>query len=253
MLVVSVAFYGMSTFEGPLMSIKAVNSLSHYTDWTIGHVHSGALGWVGFVSFGAIYCLVPWLWNRAALYSKLVEWHFWIATLGIVLYITAMWVSGIMQGLMWRAYDSLGFLEVLLRRDREAMHPFYVIRALGGVLFLTGSLIMAYNLWRTVVAGRAAVDEPNSRARRGPRPRHPSRIRRRAMSWKHAIFEKNSIVLLGRHPDGRLDRRPRADRPALLPREHDREGEGHAALHAARARPAATSTSARAATTATAR
>jgi cytochrome c oxidase cbb3-type subunit I len=153
MMVVSVAFYGMSTFEGPLMSVKAVNSLSHYTDWTIGHVHSGALGWVGFVSFGAIYCLVPWLWNKRELYSvKLVNWHFWIATIGIVLYISAMWVSGIMQGLMWRAYTSLGFLEYSFIETVEAMHPFYVVRALGGALFLVGALIMAFNLWKTVTS-----------------------------------------------------------------------------------------------------
>ncbi|MDH2347179.1 MULTISPECIES: cytochrome-c oxidase, cbb3-type subunit I [unclassified Bradyrhizobium] len=151
MLVVSVAFYGMSTFEGPMMAIKVVNSLSHYTDWTIGHVHSGALGWVGFVSFGALYCLVPWAWNRKQLYSlKLVNWHFWIATLGIVLYISAMWVSGILQGLMWRAYTSLGFLEYSFIETVEAMHPFYIIRAAGGGLFLIGALIMAYNLWMTV-------------------------------------------------------------------------------------------------------
>ena len=151
MLVVSVAFYGMATFEGPLMSVKAVNSLSHYTDWTVGHVHSGALGWVGYVSFGAIYCLVPWLWNRERLYSlKLVNWHFWISTIGIVLYISAMWVSGILQGLMWRAYTKLGFLEYSFIETVEAMHPFYVIRALGGALFLVGALIMVWNLWRTV-------------------------------------------------------------------------------------------------------
>ena len=143
MMVVSVAFYGMATFEGPLMSIKSVNSLSHYTDWTIGHVHSGALGWVGFISFGAIYCLVPWLWNRQRLYSlKLVNWHFWISTIGIVLYITSMWVSGILQGLMWRAYTSLGFLEYSFIETVEAMHPFYVIRAIGGSLFLAGALLM---------------------------------------------------------------------------------------------------------------
>jgi cytochrome c oxidase cbb3-type subunit 1 len=159
MLVVSVAFYGMSTFEGPLMSIKVVNSLSHYTDWTIGHVHSGALGWVGFVSFGALYCLVPWIWERKALYSlKLVSWHFWIATIGIVLYISAMWVSGILQGLMWRAYTSLGFLEYSFIESVEAMHPFYIIRALGGALFLIGALIMAYNLWMTVRVGEALVE-----------------------------------------------------------------------------------------------
>jgi cytochrome c oxidase cbb3-type subunit 1 len=150
MMVVSVAFYGMSTFEGPLMSIRAVNSLSHYTDWTIGHVHSGALGWVGYVSFGALYCLVPWLWRRQSLYSNaLVEWHFWISTIGILLYITAMWVSGIMQGLMWRAYNDFGFLEHSFVETVAAMHPYYVIRLLGGVLFLIGSLIMVYNLWRT--------------------------------------------------------------------------------------------------------
>jgi len=160
MLVVSVAFYGMSTFEGPVMSVKAVNSLSHYTDWTIGHVHSGALGWVGFVSFGAIYCLVPWLWKRERLYSMaLVSWHFWIATIGIVLYITAMWVSGILQGLMWRAYDAQGFLEYSFAETVAAMHPFYVIRALGGVLFLVGALIMVYNCWMTI-KGRVRESEP---------------------------------------------------------------------------------------------
>jgi len=154
MMVVSVAFYGMSTFEGPMMSVKAVNSLSHYTDWTIGHVHSGALGWVGFVSFGAIYCLVPWLWQKKQLYSlKLVNWHFWVSTIGIVLYVSAMWVSGILQGLMWRAYTSLGFLEYSFIETVEAMHPFYVIRAIGGLLFVIGSLLMAWNLWMTVKSG----------------------------------------------------------------------------------------------------
>ncbi|TWB93157.1 cytochrome c oxidase cbb3-type subunit 1 [Bradyrhizobium macuxiense] len=155
MMVVSVAFYGMSTFEGPMMAIKVVNSLSHYTDWTIGHVHSGALGWVGFVSFGALYCLIPWLWNRQLYSLKLVNWHFWISTIGIVLYISAMWVSGILQGLMWRAYTSLGFLEYSFIESVEAMHPFYIIRAAGGALFLIGALIMAVNLWMTVNAGKA--------------------------------------------------------------------------------------------------
>jgi len=150
MLAISVAFYGMSTFEGPVMSIKAVNALSHYTDWTIGHVHSGALGWVGFVSFGALYILAPIAFGQAKLYSqRLVSLHFWVATLGIVLYIAAMWVSGIMQGLMWRAYDKLGFLEYSFAETVDAMHPFYVIRALGGGLFVAGSLIMAYNIWMT--------------------------------------------------------------------------------------------------------
>jgi cytochrome c oxidase cbb3-type subunit 1 len=150
-MVASVAFYGMSTFEGPMMSIKAVNSLSHYTDWTIGHVHSGALGWVALISFGAIYYLVPNLWKRPRLYSlRLVTYHFWISTIGIVLYITAMWISGIMQGLMWRAYDSLGFLQYSFIETVEAMHPYYVIRAMGGTLFLLGALIMVYNLWKTI-------------------------------------------------------------------------------------------------------
>jgi cytochrome c oxidase cbb3-type subunit 1 len=149
-LVTSVGFYGMSTFEGPVMSIRAVNSLSHYTDWTIGHVHSGALGWVAFVSFGAVYYLVPRLWGQKGLYSlKLVSYHYWIATIGIVLYITSMWISGIMQGLMWRAYDELGFLQYSFIETVEAMHPYYVIRALGGLLFLIGALVMVYNLLRT--------------------------------------------------------------------------------------------------------
>jgi len=151
MMVVAIAFYGMSTFEGPLMSIRTVNALSHYTDWTIGHVHSGALGWVGFISFGAIYCLVPWLWKKDRLYSNaLVEWHFWIATTGIVLYITAMWVSGIMEGLMWREYTPDGFLANSFIETVAAKHVENVIRALGGLMFLSGTLIMAYNLWRTV-------------------------------------------------------------------------------------------------------
>ena len=154
MMVVSIAFYGMSTFEGPMMSIKAVNSLSHYTDWTIGHVHSGALGWVAYISFGAIYCLVPWLWNKREVYSlKLVNWHFWISTIGIVVYISSMWVAGILQGLMWRSYTKLGFLEYSFIETTEALHPMYVIRAIGGVMFLVGALIMAYNLYRTIVDG----------------------------------------------------------------------------------------------------
>ncbi len=153
MLVVSVAFYGMSTFEGPMMAIKVVNALSHYTDWTVGHVHSGAMGWVGMVSFGVIYCLVPWLWGRERLYSMaLVSWHFWLATIGILLYITSMWVSGILQGLMWRAYDSLGFLEYSFVETVQAMHPFYAIRATGGLFFLLGALIMVYNVIMTVRA-----------------------------------------------------------------------------------------------------
>ena len=160
MLVISVAFYGMSTFEGPVMSIRAVNALSHYTDWTVGHVHSGALGWVGFVSFGALYCLVPWLWKKAGMWSKaLVDWHFWIATFGILLYITSMWVAGIMQGLMWRAYNSLGFLEYSFVETVEAMHISYIIRAVGGLLYLAGALIMIYNVYRTIRSEETEADE----------------------------------------------------------------------------------------------
>ena len=156
MMVVSVAFYGMATFEGPMMSVKSVNSLSHYTNWTIGHVHSGALGWVAYISFGAIYALVPWLWNRKGLYSlRLVNWHFWISSLGIVLYVSSMWVAGILQGLMWRVYTPLGFLEYSFIETVAAMHPFYIIRALGGVLFLGGAVLMAVNIWLTIARPEA--------------------------------------------------------------------------------------------------
>ncbi len=151
LLAVSVAFYGMATFEGPLMAVRYVNALSHYTDWTIGHVHAGALGWNGMVTFGALYCMVPWLWKKKDLYSlRMVEWHFWLSTIGIIFYITAMWVSGIMQGLMWRAYTDLGFLEYSFIETVKAMHPYYVIRAIGGTLYLLGMFVMAYNAWQTI-------------------------------------------------------------------------------------------------------
>lgn len=150
-MIISLAFYGMSTFEGPLMSIKSVNSLSHYTDWTIGHVHSGALGWVAFISFGAIYHLVPVLWNRKEMYSmRLVNIHLWVATIGIVLYITSMWIAGIMQGLMWRSYDAQGFLEYSFVETVAAMHPYYIIRSLGGLLYVGGMIIMIYNCVKTI-------------------------------------------------------------------------------------------------------
>ena len=150
-LITAVAFYGMSTFEGPLMAIKTVNALSHYTDWTIGHVHSGALGWVALISFGSLYHLFPVLWGKKQLHSmKLVSTHFWLASIGIVLYITAMWIAGIMQGLMWRSYDEMGFLQYSFIETVVALHPLYITRALGGLFFLTGALIMAYNLYKTV-------------------------------------------------------------------------------------------------------
>jgi cytochrome c oxidase cbb3-type subunit 1 len=160
MMVISVAFYGMSTFEGPMMSIKSVNSLSHYTDWTIGHVHSGALGWVGMISMACMYHLIPRLWGQKEVYSlRLVSWHVWLATLGIVVYASAMWVSGIMQGLMWREYDANGFLVYSFAETVEAMHPYYVIRTVGGLLFLVGSLIMVYNIYRTI-RGSQPVTQP---------------------------------------------------------------------------------------------
>ncbi|WP_421578125.1 cytochrome-c oxidase, cbb3-type subunit I [Shinella sp. M31] len=152
MMVMAIAFYGMATFEGPMMSIKSVNSLSHYTDWTIGHVHSGALGWNGLITFGAIYFLVPKLWKRERLYSiRMVNWHFWLATLGIVVYAAVMWVAGIQQGLMWREYDAQGFLVYSFAETVAAMFPYYVLRAVGGGLFLLGALIMAYNVTMTIL------------------------------------------------------------------------------------------------------
>ncbi|MCV0397175.1 MAG: cytochrome-c oxidase, cbb3-type subunit I [Rhizobiaceae bacterium] len=160
MMVAAIAFYGMSTFEGPVMSIKAVNSLSHYTDWTIGHVHSGALGWVGLISFAAVYHMVPKLWGRERLYSvRMVTWHFWLAMLGIVVYAAVMWVSGIMQGLMWREYDEQGFLVYSFAETVQAMYPYYVMRAFGGALYLAGALIMAFNIWMTI-AGRQREEAP---------------------------------------------------------------------------------------------
>jgi len=150
-LVVSLSFYGMSTFEGPMMSIKTVNALSHYTDWTIGHVHSGALGWVALVSIGAIYFLVPKVFNREQMYSiKLIDTHFWISTIGIVLYIAAMWIAGVMQGLMWRAVNDDGTLTYSFVESLEATIPYYIVRLLGGLLFFVGMLLMAYNVYKTI-------------------------------------------------------------------------------------------------------
>jgi cytochrome c oxidase cbb3-type subunit 1 len=157
-LVVSLSFYGMSTFEGPMMAIKTVNALSHYTDWTIGHVHSGALGWVAMVSIGSLYHLVPVLFNQGRMYStSLVNVHFWLATIGTVLYIVSMWISGVMQGLMWRAVNSDGTLTYSFVESLEASYPFYFVRFLGGCFFLTGMLIMAYNVLRTVKAPKDSL------------------------------------------------------------------------------------------------
>jgi cytochrome c oxidase cbb3-type subunit I len=154
-LVMALAFYAMSTFEGPVMSAKTVNALSHYTDWTIGHVHSGALGWVAMVSIGAIYHMVMKLWNTEMYSMKLINFHFWLATIGTVLYIVAMWVSGIMQGLMWRAYDEYGMLAYTFAESVSAMHPYYVMRTIGGVLFTSGAVVMLYNIVMTLKMAKA--------------------------------------------------------------------------------------------------
>jgi cytochrome c oxidase cbb3-type subunit I len=159
-LIVSLSFYGMSTFEGPMMSIKTVNALSHYTDWTIGHVHSGALGWVAMVSIGAMYFLIPRMFGREQMYSvKLIDVHFWVSTIGVVLYIAAMWIAGVMQGLMWRAVNDDGTLTYSFVESLNATYPFYFVRFLGGVVFLFGMFIMAYNVIRTV-SGQRAVEAP---------------------------------------------------------------------------------------------
>jgi cytochrome c oxidase cbb3-type subunit I len=152
-LIVSLSFYGMSTFEGPMMSIKTVNALSHYTDWTIGHVHSGALGWVGLITMGSMYFLVPRLFGRERMYSiPAIEVHFWLATIGIVLYAVAMWISGVTQGLMWRAVEPDGTLTYTFVESVKASYPYYYLRLLGGVLYLTGMLIMAWNVAMTIRA-----------------------------------------------------------------------------------------------------
>jgi cytochrome c oxidase cbb3-type subunit 1 len=154
-LIVSLSFYGMSTFEGPMMSIKTVNSLSHYTDWTIGHVHSGALGWVGLISMGSLYHLIPRMYGRTKMFSvKAIELHFWVATIGIVLYIAAMWIAGVMQGLMWRATNPDGTLVYTFVESVKATYPFYVVRLIGGLLYLGGMLIMAWNVVKTMRIGR---------------------------------------------------------------------------------------------------
>jgi cytochrome c oxidase cbb3-type subunit 1 len=158
-LIVSLSFYGMSTFEGPMMAIKSVNALSHYTDWTVGHVHSGALGWVAMVSIGAIYHLIPNLYNQGRMYSiKLINTHFWLHTIGVVLYIVAMWISGIMQGMMWRAVNTDGTLTYSFVQSLEASYPFYLMRFIGGCFVVTGMLVMAYNVVKTIRAKDGALE-----------------------------------------------------------------------------------------------
>ena len=159
-MIVALSFYGMSTFEGPMMSIKTVNSLSHYTDWTIGHVHSGALGWVAMISIGSLYSVTPRLFALEKMHSiRLVNLHFWLATLGVVFYAASMWIAGVMQGLMWRAVNADGTLTYSFVQSLEATRPYYMGRLFGGLMFLLGMLIMAYNVYRTIRAGSAQVEE----------------------------------------------------------------------------------------------
>ncbi len=161
-MMVAAVFYGLSTFEGSFMAIRAVNSLSHYTDWTVGHVHAGALGWVAMITFGSIYALVPWMWKRKTMYSpRLIEVHFWLALAGTVIYVFAMWNSGIIQGLMWRTYNESGTLAYSFIDSLVAMHPYYVARALGGLLFLIGAVVGSYNVWMTIRAARLEANAHN--------------------------------------------------------------------------------------------
>jgi cytochrome c oxidase cbb3-type subunit 1 len=173
LMVMALAFYGMATFEGPMLSIKSVNSLSHYTDWTIGHVHAGALGWNGMISFAAVYFLVPRLWKRERLYSlRWVNWHFWMATVGIVFYAASMWVAGITQGLMWREYGADGYLVNSFVDTVAALHPMFVLRAFGGTLYLAGAVLMVANVWLTVL-GRQRAEKPMHQAEFNPAADRP--------------------------------------------------------------------------------
>ncbi len=173
MMVMALAFYGMSTFEGPMLSIKSVNSLSHYTDWTIGHVHSGALGWNGMITFACIYYLVPRLWQRERMYSlRMINWHFWCATVGIVFYAASMWVAGITQGLMWREYGADGYLVNSFADTVAALHPMYLMRGFGGLLYLSGAVIMVCNMWLTL-AGKLRDEAPMRDAAYDPEADRP--------------------------------------------------------------------------------
>jgi cytochrome c oxidase cbb3-type subunit 1 len=158
-MVVALSFYGMSTFEGPMMSIKTVNSLSHYTDWTVGHVHSGALGWVAMITIGCIYSLLPRLYGKKEMYSvRAIDWHFWTTTIGVVLYVASMWIAGVMQGLMWRATNDDGSLTYSFIEALNATYPYYAVRLLGGVLVLSGMFLMAWNVRKTATQGARISD-----------------------------------------------------------------------------------------------
>jgi len=163
-MMVAAVFYGLSTFEGSFMAIRAVNSLSHYTDWTVGHVHAGALGWVAMITFGSFYALVPWMWKQERMYSpKLVEVHFWCALSGAIIYVFAMWNSGIIQGLMWRTYNDSGTLAFSFIDSLVKMHPYYIARAVGGLFFLIGAVVGAYNIAMTIRMARLQerADKPD--------------------------------------------------------------------------------------------
>lgn len=171
-MMAAAVFYGLSTFEGSFMAIRPVNSLSHYTDWTVGHVHAGALGWVAMITFGSIYTLTPWIWRKERMYSNgLIEAHFWLAIVGTMIYVFAMWNSGIIQGLMWRAYNTDGTLAYSFIDSVAAMKPYYVARAIGGLMFLSGAIICAYNVWKTAKlpsVSEYAPDKPPLPARGRP-------------------------------------------------------------------------------------
>jgi cytochrome c oxidase cbb3-type subunit 1 len=159
-MMVAAVFYGLSTFEGSFLAIRAVNSLSHYTDWTVGHVHAGALGWVAMITFGSIYALVPWMWKRERMYSAgLVEVHFWLALAGTIIYVFAMWNSGIIQGLMWRTYNDSGTLQFSFIDSMVAMHPYYIARTIGGLFFLLGAIVGSYNIFMTIRQAREPYAE----------------------------------------------------------------------------------------------
>ncbi len=160
-MIVAISFYMIATFEGPMMSIKTVNSLSHYTDWTIGHVHAGALGWVAMISIGSIYALTPRLLGLKAMYStKWIDTHFWVHTLGVVFYIASMWIAGVMQGLMWRATNADGTLTYSFVEALNATYPYYLVRLGGGLLVLAGMVLMAVNTWKTYQMAREPALQP---------------------------------------------------------------------------------------------
>ena len=160
-LIVAISFYMIATFEGPMMSIKTVNSLSHYTDWTVGHVHAGALGWVAMISVGSIYSMLPRLLGQQSMYSvRAIDLHFWLHTVGVLLYITSMWIAGVMQGLMWRATNADGTLTYSFVEALNATYPYYLGRLAGGLVVLSGMFVMAWNVVRTWQQARDLVPTP---------------------------------------------------------------------------------------------